>query len=253
MSEKSGITVEQYMNLLNNWNEEILSKQQKLTTGFRVYKICAVLTVCITAVFSVFISVISSYNLHTNSNSSYTMIIVTNILILVFSLITAFLTAADGFFRFNSTSDKCSTTAKAYAELYREIEVSIREASNSVSSSNMITSDNLFSKALYYSTKEQLILQMEPGMIFIGHGRRSVFEDVVLRNNPLNAKDYNYLSEYVMHLPENSDKRVLEKLLQKLYIGINDGIVQVDHNEHLVAQPREYIDSESASDEMLQI
>lgn len=209
----TGITPDQYIKLLKNWNEHINEKQKKLTLGYRVYMTLFVLYHVTTGCLSVAISILSSYNLGTIETQNVTRVIITNSLICGFSLIIAFITGANIALKFGETAKLCSVTAKQYAELYREIQVNIEECYNL---DENIPKDNFFNKALYYSTKEQLILQGEPGMIFIGYSRKPVFDNLYRKDLLLNAEEIHYINNFVMEMPESDQKSRLEDLLKKI-------------------------------------
>lgn len=73
-------------------------------------------------------------------------------------------------------------------------------------------------RLLYYSTREQLINIVEPGLLLIGYtGNKTVFDRTYVSSLP--PKDLEFMTTYVDGLANSREKRKLKKILTRIYIS----------------------------------
>jgi len=79
-------------------------------------------------------------------------------------------------------------------------------------------------RLLYYSTREQLISIVEPGLLLIGYmGNETVFDRTYI-TTIVPPKDLQYLANYIDTLPSSHEKRKLRRIIAKIFVntGVTD-------------------------------
>lgn len=174
----SGLTPEQFILRMDEWNQTIKHKIKSLILGARFYRVLNLVIVLgigvITAILLVLDSVfLSDPDLNYQGKLSVAFIIL--FLQIILAIFNGFNTAVTP----GSKSNNCSLCAKQYSELSREIDVEIDKHKNFEDNQPCSA---LMSRSLYFSEREQIILYSEPLLIFIGHDKGNV---LVIKNQDI--------------------------------------------------------------------
>ncbi|MAR55882.1 MAG: hypothetical protein CMM93_01740 [Rickettsiales bacterium] len=164
------LTPQQAIEILNTQSDRLNAKINYLANGARFYKVAALFTALAMGVPALINIGLESYFISDPEISSSTRraLFIVLLSLQVFALV---FTIVDKVVHPSTKAAMCSTVSKAYSELNRELII----FSTSLLLEEQDTLAELVSKLLYYSTKEQLVLNDEPLLICIGRRKKAVF------------------------------------------------------------------------------
>jgi hypothetical protein len=157
------ITTKQYVEKLGAWQMDMDAKIDTLTSGGRFYLGFGWLTLINIGVLSVVLIGINSYFLSDPDISSSAKLGL-NITVLTLQVILAIGNGIDKIIKPGKKAEDLVMCAKFYSQLSRELEVNIAQVKQDDTDhlDYLAELTNLF-------MREQLIHQLEPGMVWIGH------------------------------------------------------------------------------------
>lgn len=206
---ETGMTAKQFVELLTYWTDEIDKKIITLGRGARIYTILNYLGVVSVALLTIsLLSLESALTLNSQYNNSSKLII--SIIIFVFQLLLAFFNASMNTIQPNTKANNCSICSKQYSELSRELEVIINKISNNIDNDEIVTEYS--TNALYYSSREQIILLSEPQLVFIGHKRGSLLKP---KNEKIKQKIRLSRNKFKQSIKNNDNDIELQEILGK--------------------------------------
>lgn len=211
----SAVTKDQYTAQLAKWMEDIKRKQRTLENGYRVYKVIHFAQIAISSICTAISLFLNSLIIGMSEADGGNRIAITTISAVAafFSMIVLFWNAVGIVFNPSVTASSASQAAKAYMGLYQELDVEVQAANMEIGD---ICEEKYKASLLYYSTREQLILYGEPGMIFVGYWHsESVFDgskSVML----LSGDELEYISEFIRKHPEVAEDGRIEEILVKV-------------------------------------
>jgi len=163
----AGLKPTQARTLLNTWDEAIQKKIPNLTNGARFYKVSGILGKVLTILLVAASAAMTTHFLTDEGDEDRQRRL--TIAIIVCSILAEVLLGADTLIKPVSKGSECSITAKLYADLSREINVVMAMLHNYHESDYI--PEELYQQIMYYSAREQQIIQNEPLLICIGRRR----------------------------------------------------------------------------------
>lgn len=154
------ITAVQLITSLVDWNDGIYSRVIKLNQAGSVYRILYFAINLWNVLFSS-LAVSATAYLATHSDSSDSMFFkIISICNLAFQVLIALVFVCDKVVKPDKKSSQCITAAKRYEELMREIDIQIETYKNLID--DEVISDEYYENLMFYSCREQLVLESEP-------------------------------------------------------------------------------------------
>lgn len=164
-----GLTAAQVVHRLDTWNCIMQDKVRALHKGAVFYRIVNYFGNVTTGVLAVIMIGLESALIGAPGASVDTIRAV-SISLLVLQAVQTFIHVSDAVVSPAAKSDGCIASAKQYDQLSREISLKIDEYSNNMFSN--AARDKYMFETLNYSTREQLLLEAEPLLIFFGGNPR---------------------------------------------------------------------------------
>lgn len=195
------ITPQQYIDKLGSWKMDIDAKISTLNKGSRFYLGFGWLTLINIGILSVVLIGINSYFI-SDPAISHSAKLGLNITILVLQVLLAISNSVDKIITPGRKSSDLSMCAKFYAELSRELEVKIEN-----SRYNEDTNIEYLAELTNLFMREQLIHQLEPGMVWIGH------KGIIIKNYsdlPITADEIEWISSLINKHRGHKRERLVE-------------------------------------------
>jgi len=172
----AGLKPAQAKSLLNTWDEAIQKKIPNLTNGARFYKVVGIFGKVLTIMLVGASAAMTTHFLKEDDDEDKQRRL--TIAIIICSILAEVLLGADTLIKPVSKGSECSITAKLYADLSREINVVMAMLHNYQDDDYI--PEELYQQIMYYSAREQQIIQNEPLLICIGRRRG---KQVIKHNN----------------------------------------------------------------------
>jgi hypothetical protein len=199
------ITIEDYVGKLAAWSMDIHARTKVLDNGSRFYlgfgwmvlMSMGMLNVSLIALNVVFLS---------DQTLSDTAKLALNIVVLVLQVILAMCTFIDKVVQPLKRSSDLALCGKFYDQLGRELEINIANAKDNES---LVTHDNYMAILNNMIMHEQLIHQLEPGMVFIGrHG--SIIKSYIADGVPITHEEADWLASLINNHRGRKRERLVE-------------------------------------------
>lgn len=197
------ITTRQYVEKLGSWQMDINAKITTLTKGSRFYLGFGWLTLINIGVLSVILIGINSYFISDPDISSSAKLGL-NITVLVLQVMLAIANGIDKIITPNKKSNDLAMCAKFYTELSRELEVGIEQAREDEMEEYHV---DYLAELTNLFMREQLIHQLEPGMVWIGH------KGTIIKNygrSAINADEIEWISSLINKHNGRKRERLVE-------------------------------------------
>jgi hypothetical protein len=210
------ITLEDYIAKLSSWSMDIHARTKKLDKASRFYlgfgwivmMFLGMLNVTLIALNTVFLS---------DQNLSSTAILALNIVVLVLQVLLALFTFIDKVVQPLKRSSDFAMCGKFYDQLSRELEVNIANAKDNES---LVTHDNYMAILNNMIMHEQLIHQLEPGMVLIGrHG--SIIKSYIADGVPITHDEAEWLAGLINRHSGRKRERLVEMFNRVLSTEVN--------------------------------
>lgn len=182
----SGQYNDEAINLFTEWREDMATKSRNLTKGGRFYRVANFLVKICVAAFTVILLVLETVFL-SDATLSYEARLSLYIIVLCFQIALAIFNAGDAVVKPGNKSNECSICSKQYNELVREFDITTLNLRYD-SQTDIIDRRELQQKLLYYSSKEQLIHQLEPMLVWIGHKKEPTID--LRKMATMHSEDY---------------------------------------------------------------
>jgi hypothetical protein len=230
MKIMNGITINQYVDQLKLWNEDIAKKQILLDRGFKVYQFIYFVVVTVANVSNFLAAFLSSLVIgYSTQDNKGNLITILSAFAAAFSVIAIICNAINMVFKPQPTAEQAAFSSKCYADLYREISVEILSVHNSspidsdrkdddcVSSDNelCLSFEKYKSKLLYYSSREQIISVNEPGLILIGYRPKNITTKLHTCSQKLSLDELEFISAHISTIVDDELRAKLEHILHK--------------------------------------
>lgn len=158
-----GITARQAADSLERWNDIMLEKIETLKKGARFYRVANYFAMVSSGVLTVVMIGLSSSLV---SGVSAMTVFIIAIILIALQAINAFFTVSIAVVQPSTKANNCMIAAKQYDLLSREITIKVIEYRQVPG--NAVANSYLF-ETLNYSTREQLVMQNEPHLVYYGH------------------------------------------------------------------------------------
>lgn len=199
------ITVEDYIRKLNAWSMDIHARTKTLDKGSRFYlgfgwtilMSLGMLNVTLIALNTVFLS---------DQGLSDTTKLALNIVVLILQVFLAMFTFIDKVVQPLKRSSDLAMCGKFYDQLSRELEINI---ANAKENEDLVTHDNYMAILNNMIMHEQLIHQLEPGMVLIGrHG--SIIQSYIADGVPITHEEAEWLASLINKHHGKKRERLVE-------------------------------------------
>lgn len=196
------VTSQQYIDKLGAWKLDIDAKISTLGRGSRFYLGFGYLTLISIGVLSVILIGLDSYFI-SDPNISGAARLGILITALVLQVILAICNGIDKIIKPSHKANDLSMCAKFYSQLARELEVNIEQAKYDLEDSGnyLAVMTNLF-------MREQIIHQLEPGMVWIGH--KGIIMKSMPGNTALTADEIEWISSLINRHRGRKRERLVE-------------------------------------------
>lgn len=199
------ITLEEYVNKLGSWSMDIHARTKTLDKGTRFYlgfgwfimMLMGMLSVTLVALNVVFLS---------DQTLSDTARLALNIVVLTLQVILAMCTFIDKVVAPLKRAGDLSMCAKFYDQLSRELEIHI---ANAKENNDIVTHDYYMSILTNMIMHEQLIHQLEPGMVLIGrHG--AIIKSYISNSVPITHDEAEWIGSLINRHSGRKRQRLVE-------------------------------------------
>lgn len=188
------IRTTQYIEKLGSWRMDIEAKIKTLDKGNRFYTVLHWTSLIEIGVLSVLLVGINSYFL-ADPDISNAAKLALNIVVLVLQVKLAIANGINNVITPGKKADNLNMCAKFYAQLARELEVNIEQSRHDEEEDgfeldylNELT--NLF-------MREQLIHQLEPGLVWIGHKNTVIVKSMANIGIPMSADEVDWITKLI--------------------------------------------------------
>lgn len=154
------ITASQLIELLIIWNDRITLRVLHLNQAASIYRILYFAVNIWNIIFTSLLVSSNAYVLtHLNEeNNNYVSIV--SLLIIIFQVCLGLVFIIDKTMKPRSISNRCANSAQQYEGLIREIDIQIETYKNLIYEEYL--DDEFFNQLMFYSMREQLIIEAEP-------------------------------------------------------------------------------------------
>ena len=202
---KMTITVEDYIGKLTSWSMDIHARTKILDRGSRFYLGFGWLVMMTMGMLNVTLIALNVVFLSDQTLSSTTKLAL-NIVVLSLQVILAMCTFIDKVVQPLKRSSDLAMCGKFYDQLSRELEVNVANAKENM---DFVNHENYMAILNNMAMHEQLIHQLEPGMVFIGR-YNPIVGTYISANLPITYDEADWLASLINRHKGRKRERLVE-------------------------------------------